>query len=69
MTDRMEVVAFRKTQSGKTFAVRLGSAVPSKNGDGGYQLYLDAIPAPVDGQYVLSITRPREKTGGGQAPF
>lgn len=57
---RYDVVAFRKTQQGKTFAVRLGSAVQSKNGDG-WQLYLDAIPAPVDGQYVLSVVPPREQ--------
>lgn len=60
MADRMDVVTFKETKNGKTFAVRLGSAVASKKGDG-YNLYLDAIPAPVDGQYRLSVVPPREK--------
>lgn len=64
MTDRMDVVQFKKTQGGKTFAVRLGSAVPSKNGPG-FNLYLDAMPAPVDGQYQFCIAPPREQRGGG----
>ena len=68
MTERWEVGSFKKTQSGKTFFVRCGSAVPSKSGEG-WQLYLDAMPAPVDGQYVLSITKPREKRGGDEPPL
>lgn len=59
--DRMDVVSFKEnTKTGKTFAVRLGSAVASKKGDG-WNLYLDAIPAPVDGQYRLSVVPPRER--------
>lgn len=65
MSDRFDVVSFRKTQNGKTYAVRLGSAVPSKNGPG-YNLYLDAMPAAVDGQYTLSIVPPRENQGASQ---
>ena len=61
MADRMDVVTFKETKSGKVFAVRLGSAVASKKGDGGFALYLDAIPAPVDGQYRLSVVPPREQ--------
>lgn len=60
MSDRMDVVSFKQTSTGKTFAVRLGSAVASKKGDG-WNLYLDAIPAPVDGQYRLSVVPPREQ--------
>lgn len=60
MADRYEVVSFKQTQSGKTFAVRLGSAVKSTKNDG-FNIYLDAIPAPVDGQYKMTITPPRER--------
>jgi hypothetical protein len=60
MADRYDVVSFKKTKTGKTFAIRLGSAVQSNNGDG-WNLYLDAIPAPEEGQYRLSIVPPRER--------
>ena len=67
MADRYDVVSFKQTQSGKTFTVRLGSAVRSKKGDG-WQLYLDAIPAPVDGQYVLSVVPPKDRQPSRNAP-
>jgi len=60
MSDRMDVVAFKESQGGKTYAVRCGSAVKSKKGEG-WNLYLDAVPAPVDGQYRLSIVPPRDQ--------
>jgi len=60
----MDVVAWRESQNGKPYAVRCGSAVPSKKG--GWNLYLDAMPAPVDGQYRLSIVPQREQSGGGR---
>jgi hypothetical protein len=57
---RMDVIAFRKGANDKTYAVRLGSAVPKKQGEG-YTLYLDAIPAPENGQWVISVVPPREQ--------
>jgi len=63
MSDRMDVVTFKETKTGKTFAVRLGSAVKSKKGEG-WNLYLDAMPAPIEGQYRLSIVEPRQQQGG-----
>lgn len=67
MSERMDVVAWKESQNGKAYAVRCGSAVRSKKGDG-WNLYLDAMPAPVDGQYRLSIVPPREQrqSGGGR---
>ncbi len=64
MSERMDVVTFKETKNGKFFAVRLGSATPNKNGDG-FNLYLDAIPAPIEGQYRMSLVQPRER---GEAP-
>jgi hypothetical protein len=66
MSDRFDVVTFKETQNGKTFAVRLGSAVKSKKGDG-WNLYLDAMPAPVDGQFRLSVVPPRERQDDGNS--
>lgn len=75
--DRMDVISFKENaKTGKVFAVRLGSAVASKKGDG-WNLYLDAIPAPMDGQYRLSVVPPREKRerqpgeddGDSEVPF
>lgn len=67
MSDRMEVVQFKKTQSGKTFAVRLGSAQQGTNGN--WNLYLDAMPAPDGGQFKMTIVPPRERRPGEDAPF
>lgn len=61
MADRMDVVTFKKTSTGKTFAVRLGSATPNKD-ETGFNLWLDAIPAPEDGQYRMSIVPQRQKS-------
>jgi hypothetical protein len=64
MTTRLDAIAFKKTQNGKTYAVRLGSAAPKKDGEG-YTVYLDAIPAPTDGQWVITLAVPRER---GESP-
>jgi len=70
MSERHDVGAFKKLPSGKTIFIRCGSAMPRKDGDG-WNVYLDAIPAPIDGQYQLAIVKPREKQGGGRGdiPF
>lgn len=63
MSERMDVVTFKETKNGKFFAVRLGSATQNKNGDG-YNLYLDAISAPIDGQFRMSIVPQRDRGDG-----
>ena len=60
MSDRLEAVQFKRTKNDKVIGIRLGSAVPNKNGDG-YNIYLDAMPAPVDGQYSFCIVPKRQK--------
>lgn len=62
---RMDVLTFKEGKGGKTFAVRLGTAVQNRDGNG-WNCYLDAIPAPVEGQYRLSVVPPREKAQSGQ---
>lgn len=65
MSDRYEVISFRKTKNGKVFAVKLGTATPRD--DGGFSCWLDAIPAPgAYGVYEIQIVKPRER-GDAQA--
>lgn len=62
---RMDVVTFKKNEkTGKIFPVRLGSATEGKE-PGTYNLYLDAIPAPENGQYRMAVVHQRER---GEAP-
>ena len=67
MADRLDVIAFREGKGGKPYAVRLGAAVEGKK-PGTWNLYLDAMPAPVEGQYKFSIVPQREKREGPQTP-
>lgn len=60
-----DAIFFKKGRSGKSFAVRLGTALKSDQHEG-FTAYLDALPAPVDGQYIISIVPPREKKEGTQ---
>lgn len=59
MSDYFDCVQFKKTKNDKPFAVKLGSA--KKREDGGFNLYLDAMPAPVNGQFELQIVPQRER--------
>lgn len=61
MSNRRDVICFKEGAGGKTFAVRLGTAVDGKK-EGTINLYLDAFPAPVDGQYKFSVVPQRDKT-------
>ena len=66
MSERFEVISFKKTKQGKVFAVRLGSAM--QRDDGGFMAWLDAIPAPGEsGQYEIQIVPQRDKKPAGPA--
>lgn len=68
MSDRYEVISFRKTKNDKVFAVKLGSASPRD--DGGFNCWLDAIPAPsAGGVYEIQIVKPRDKKETFETPF
>lgn len=66
---RLDVLATREYQTGhgesRTSFTRIGVALPNKRGDG-YTLLLDAMPAPVDGQFKMLLMPPRPRDG--QAP-
>ncbi len=57
MSEYFDCKIFKKTQSGKTFALKIGSA--KKRDDGGFNVYLDAIPAG-DGQFAIVPQQQRE---------
>lgn len=59
MSDYFDVLAFKKTKSDKTYAVKLGTA--KRRDDGGFQLYLDAMPAPENGQFQMTVAPRREQ--------
>ena len=55
---------FKKTKTGKTFGVRIGSA--KKREDGTIAVYLDALPMPgPDGCQFVIAPRRQQQTGGG----
>lgn len=60
MTERYDVISFRKTKNDKVFVVRLGSASPREGG--GFNCWLDAMPVPgPSGSYEIQIMPPRDK--------
>jgi len=67
---RLDVLATREYQTGhgesRTSFTRIGVALPNKRGDG-YTLLLDAMPAPVEGQFKMLLMPPRPRDGQ-QAP-
>lgn len=69
MSERLDAVSVRES-NGKSYFTKIGVAFAAKNGGGGYSVLLDAMPAPVDGQFkiLLMVPKPREdrQQGGGQ---
>ena len=67
MADRYDLISFRETATGKTFAVRVGQMVAKQSGDG-FTLYFDALPIPnKDGKVTLTAAVPRDRDGGAPA--
>lgn len=67
-TTRLDAMSARE-KDGKTYWNRVGVAFPAKQGPG-WTVYLDSVPAPVEGQYkiILMEPKPREGSGSGGAP-
>jgi hypothetical protein len=63
---RLEALAVRsyKDSSGQEKAsfTKVGVAFPLKHGEG-YQVLLDAMPAPQDGQFKILLKPPQERGG------
>lgn len=75
MEKYLDVLAFREAKGGKKFAIKCGSASLNKDEDG-YNCYLDAMPAPENGQYRIALVPRKDKseqkqgaqTGSGTPP-
>jgi hypothetical protein len=61
VSEYWDCIKFIETKNGKKFARQLGSA--KKRDDGGFSVYLDALPP--DGQFA--IVPQRARTAGGAA--
>lgn len=65
MTTRMNLTSPRK-RGDKTYWVSVGSAFPTKNGDG-FQLVFDALPLPdAEGRVMVLMSPPREDSAPRQ---
>lgn len=69
MTKRLDALMARDYESGgetKTAFTRIGAAFETKAG--GWSVILEAMPAPVEGQYKILLMVPKPKDGQRQAP-
>ena len=57
--DALAPVQYKQGEEVKTRWVKLGVAFETRGG--GWQLLLDASPAPVDGQYKVVLMEPKER--------
>jgi hypothetical protein len=59
--ERLDALAVREN-NGKSYFTKIGAAFPNKDGKG-YSILLDAIPAPIDGQFKIMLREPLPKDG------
>ncbi|MXO67753.1 hypothetical protein GRI72_02760 [Altererythrobacter marinus] len=57
--ERLDALSVREN-NGKSYFTRIGVAFPNKDGKG-YSVLLDAIPAPVEGQFKIMLREPLPK--------
>lgn len=58
---RLDAMTVRE-KDGKKFWTRLGVAWPAKQGPG-WNVVLDAMPAPADGQFKIFLMAPKPRDG------
>jgi hypothetical protein len=58
---RLDAMSARE-KDGKTYWNKVGVAFPAKQGPG-WTVYLDSIPAPVDGQFKIMLMAPKPRDG------
>ncbi len=66
MNNRLDALSVRE-KDGRSYWTRIGVAFQSKDGTG-WNVLLDAMPAPVDGQFKITLMPPREKNDSHE-PF
>ncbi len=62
--ERLDALAVRES-NGKSYFTKIGAAFPNRDGKG-FSILLDAIPAPVDGQFKIMLREPLPKDGQRQ---
>lgn len=60
MTERLDALTVRES-NGKSYWTKIGAAFASKGG--GWIVRLDAMPAPVEGQFSIHLREPLPKDG------
>lgn len=64
--ERYDVLCARES-NGKSYFTKLGVMFPNKSGDG-FTVFLDAVPAPNEGQFKLIVKRPQERSAARSEP-
>lgn len=65
--ERLDAMTVRES-NGKSYWTKIGVAFPAKQGEG-YTVLLDAMPAPVEGQFKILLREPlppRDQATQGQ---
>lgn len=63
--ERLDALSVRES-NGKSYFTKIGVAFPARNGNG-FSVLLDAMPAPVEGQFKILLMEPKPREGGNQA--
>jgi len=61
MADRLDALTVRES-NGKSYFTKIGAAFENKDGKG-WTVLLDAMPAPVEGQFKIMLRQPLPKDG------
>ena len=61
MTERLDALSVRESK-GKSYFTKIGAAFPNRDGKG-WSILLDAMPAPVEGQFKIMLREPLPKDG------
>ena len=61
MNERLDALTVRES-NGKSYFTKVGAAFPNKDGKG-WTVLLDAMPAPVEGQFKIMLREPLPRDG------
>lgn len=66
MMNKLDALSVREV-NGKSYWTRIGVAFPSKDGSG-WNVLLDAMPAPVEGQFKITLRPPQDDRQSTRKP-
>lgn len=61
MAERLDALCVRESNN-KSYFTKIGAAFPNRDGKG-WTILLDAMPAPVEGQFKIMLREPLPKDG------